>query len=674
MTDARPLILVVEDQQDIRVLLSRYLEGRGYRVACARDGVEGVEQFEAERPALVLLDLMLPRLTGRQVAERMQDLDPHVPLVALSAMHDLATQCAEMCIGRWIPKPFQLGQVRHAIEELLGRKPAPASPAPASPAPVRPARVHVAPVRPAAAHLEADLTPFSCAGRPGLVDVDAAEAEAGLLYPMAGAEGPSGVYGALDFPALLERLSGARFTGRLHLQHGVQRKQIEILNGFPVNASSNVRAEVLGYWLRRRGVISEAQLHESQDLMLRDGLRQGEALVRLGVLTMERLFQLLREMIREKVLNVFAWPGGTYGTAPDPEVGNHTGIFQTNPLLLVFEGVLRHAPAERVVAAFDARMGRSPARSAAFDECAFVLKPYAAELRVAGLCDGRRTVSEVVSASPYGLLDTLRILRALEVTRGLDFDLAAAPAPSASLPDWVEPQGATTREMDPFAVQVLEFYLRTADADHYTRLGVPRDAKPEAVNAAYRGLVARFHPDKVAQIDNEEARARGKELFIRLRRSRDALLNVGVRRAYDAGLAEREAAPLRPRFADADIFDRGRALLQRGRLREAATCFDQAVAADATQGHYRVYRAYVRFHLLDPQHQQTRRRMLDEMRTALFDCQARDDCTVLVARAYASLGQTDVAVKLCRRALALNPDCADATTLLAQVEVRRYAG
>jgi tetratricopeptide (TPR) repeat protein len=112
----------------------------------------------------------------------------------------------------------------------------------------------------------------------------------------------------------------------------------------------------------------------------------------------------------------------------------------------------------------------------------------------------------------------------------------------------------------------------------------------------------------------------------------------------------------------------------RGRLQEAASCFEEAVAADGTQGHYRVYRGYLRFQFVDAVHRQTRLRLLDEMRAALFDCQARDDCTVLVARAYAETGQTDVAVKLCRRALALNPECEGARELLSTRGLQRHAG
>jgi hypothetical protein len=116
-------------------------------------------------------------------------IDPAVPLVAMSAVHDLEAQCASMCIGRWVSKPFQLAQIRQVIEELLGQE---VQVPVRAPAPDHNLTVRIPvgdPERMRKQALEPELTPFSCAGRPGLVDPEETDGSGGLLYPMAGASG-----------------------------------------------------------------------------------------------------------------------------------------------------------------------------------------------------------------------------------------------------------------------------------------------------------------------------------------------------------------------------------------------------------------------------------------------------------------------------------------------------
>jgi CheY-like chemotaxis protein len=81
-----PLILLVEDSDDTREMCSAWLRAEGYRTAGAEDGRVGLEMALAERPALVLMDIGLPDLDGREVTRRLK-ADPRtagVPVVVLS--------------------------------------------------------------------------------------------------------------------------------------------------------------------------------------------------------------------------------------------------------------------------------------------------------------------------------------------------------------------------------------------------------------------------------------------------------------------------------------------------------------------------------------------------------------------------------------------------------------
>ncbi len=108
-------ILIVEDEQKIARFLELELKYEGYQVDIAFDGREGLEQFEETNPDLLILDLMLPRLSGIEVCRRIRQ-NSDVPIIMLTAKDDVSDKVMGLDMGAddYITKPF-------AIEELLAR-------------------------------------------------------------------------------------------------------------------------------------------------------------------------------------------------------------------------------------------------------------------------------------------------------------------------------------------------------------------------------------------------------------------------------------------------------------------------------------------------------------------------------------------------------------------------
>jgi CheY-like chemotaxis protein len=124
-----PRILLVEDNELNRDMLSRRLVRRGYEVLVAVDGGEGVAAVHRERPDLVLLDLSLPVLDGWEVARRLKaDASTKaIPVIALSA-HALATDRAEALAAGcddFDTKPVEFARLLGRIEALLAPRGAP---------------------------------------------------------------------------------------------------------------------------------------------------------------------------------------------------------------------------------------------------------------------------------------------------------------------------------------------------------------------------------------------------------------------------------------------------------------------------------------------------------------------------------------------------------------------
>lgn len=102
-------ILIVDDDDPIRALLVTVLRRRSYRVDAARNGVEALEHLEKCRYALVVLDLMMPRMNGYEVLEHLKDLPPATrPLVlVLTAGLEVRKFDTQLVVGT-IHKPFDI--------------------------------------------------------------------------------------------------------------------------------------------------------------------------------------------------------------------------------------------------------------------------------------------------------------------------------------------------------------------------------------------------------------------------------------------------------------------------------------------------------------------------------------------------------------------------------------
>lgn len=116
------MILIIEDEESIQNIIKAFLEDAGYTVVLAADGLEGIEQFRANKPDLVLLDLMLPKIDGFAVCEILRK-ESHVPIIMLTALDDDDSQMKgfDALADDYITKPFSMPLVVKHIEAVLRR-------------------------------------------------------------------------------------------------------------------------------------------------------------------------------------------------------------------------------------------------------------------------------------------------------------------------------------------------------------------------------------------------------------------------------------------------------------------------------------------------------------------------------------------------------------------------
>lgn len=119
-------ILLIEDEEDVSDLIRYHLKKSKYRVLSAADGLEGLRIASEERPDAVILDVMLPRLNGFEVAKRMKG-DPStasIPLLILSAKGEPEHRIKGLELGAddYLPKPFSPKELLLRIKALLRRR------------------------------------------------------------------------------------------------------------------------------------------------------------------------------------------------------------------------------------------------------------------------------------------------------------------------------------------------------------------------------------------------------------------------------------------------------------------------------------------------------------------------------------------------------------------------
>lgn len=119
-------LLLVEDNEANRDMLSRRLIRRGYEVVIAVDGAEGVAMAESARPDLILMDMSLPVIDGQEATRRIKasEATRSIPVIALTAMAMVGDREQALAAGcdDYDTKPVELTRLLEKIEALLAKR------------------------------------------------------------------------------------------------------------------------------------------------------------------------------------------------------------------------------------------------------------------------------------------------------------------------------------------------------------------------------------------------------------------------------------------------------------------------------------------------------------------------------------------------------------------------
>ncbi|MEZ4450103.1 MAG: response regulator [Nannocystaceae bacterium] len=123
-TGRRPALLVVEDEPNARAALVALLLDEGYAVTAAVDGEDALRCLDVVHPDLVLTDVMMPRLGGIGLLDRVAARAPRVPVIVMTAWPERLRGDAQAKVAAILPKPIDFDRLLAAIRDALARHPA----------------------------------------------------------------------------------------------------------------------------------------------------------------------------------------------------------------------------------------------------------------------------------------------------------------------------------------------------------------------------------------------------------------------------------------------------------------------------------------------------------------------------------------------------------------------
>lgn len=116
-------ILLADDEEDIKAVVSLFLQSKGYEVVTAFDGLAAIDMAKTEKPDLILLDVMMPVVNGYEVCERLKadEQTRSIPIVMLSAMAQSESVDKGLSAGAadYVTKPFEPSHLEAVIQRIL---------------------------------------------------------------------------------------------------------------------------------------------------------------------------------------------------------------------------------------------------------------------------------------------------------------------------------------------------------------------------------------------------------------------------------------------------------------------------------------------------------------------------------------------------------------------------
>jgi tetratricopeptide (TPR) repeat protein len=471
-------------------------------------------------------------------------------------------------------------------------------------------------------------------------------------------------------PRLLLDLHRARFEGTLSLRRERMEKSFLFQEGVPVFAESNLASETLGVQLMDAGKLTREDHARVSRHVSQKRCKEGKALLDLGLIEPKVLFLALKDQVRQRIVDCFGWPQGTFRVTPSDGLPREAQPFRADVFALIQEGIETHWAAERVLAELAPNMQARVTRTRRLPRIQDRLRSDESVEALIDALDGTRTL--------WRALQTARTPRALaaawvlHAAGALSYGSDTSPLPStqepaieivlseeasqvgAAAPRAEESARAETPQHQALRTEIESRFARLDELDHYGLLGVTSHATTAEIRRAYHEAARRYHPDALARAGLEgELRGQAGKVFAAISRAQATLVDAQRRREYDAALDSDESDLDAERIAAAETnYRKGEILLKAGNFRGAYDYLKAAVDGWPEEAAYQSALGWTLFKRTPSDPPQARVHLERACAIAPQDAQS----LYWLGTVLKALGETVASSMLLNKARAINPD------------------
>lgn len=654
-------VLIVDDDREVQRYLTGLLEAQGLRVICEKDGDWALKTFEQRRIDAVLLDILIPVMSGLEVAEaiRAHPRGKDVAIVMVTGIYRGAAHRAE-AIRRYglldyLDKPIEGARIVQMLKQHFAKLDAPPAEGPRASEP--PARASQPP-------------PPDPEQRRERREVERAAKSVGETQFR-------GTLRKNPFPRLLHRLYRLGATGALFLLRGDVKKIVYFRDGHPIYVKSNQLSESLGALLVRERLINEKEHAESVRRMSLEKRRHGAILIEMGIISPHNLKYGLEVQLQAKLFDVFSWTEGEYQFKEGVKLPDESVTIDQSNATLILEGVRKGYDATRLDAATQPLAGQYVSRTADPELLYQDVALTDAERDLVARIDGRRTLGELLErAADRWQVQTL--VYALLCCGALETTVRPAPPPQRPAPPplpsdvgvraGTPPPPRVAADARPGREALAATVLAMRARDHFALLGVDRAARQDEIEHAYATLATTYHPDRFRD-HGAEVREMAVEAFGRLRTAYQVLRDPGERARYASGLGDDEPGtdPASRALAADRLFKLGESALKRRDFEEAESALRRAVELAPTVADYHAYLGWIIFCAGD-RNASAERAAIAELQRAIELAPKLERAHLFLGYVHRDRGRRADAERRFEEALRANPDCQEAVVALRDLQ------